>query len=115
MPKPFDQPCETCDGRRFVRTPQGWINCTTCYIALVNHVYIKPPVKEGESSVPPGGDPWPLTDRLETGDYSSFRRQVWRSLLHYDSQRLSYEYVDGWRLVDMQYGRDEEYDSARKR
>lgn len=108
-------PCANCDGRRFTRTPHGWTACPSCYVSLMNETYIKPQVKELDPEPPDlsGQEPWPLTDRIETGSYSAFRRQVWLSLLHYSWRRLSYEYVEGWRLVEIQFERDPEFKSVR--
>jgi hypothetical protein len=108
-------PCADCGGRRYTRTPRGWSPCLSCYVSLANATYIKPQVKEGEVETPDlRTEPWGLSDRVETGDYTAFRHQVWRSLLHFYSRRLSYEYVEGWRLVEIQFQRDPEFTSVRQ-
>lgn len=111
--------CATCYGRRFVRSADGrWSPCGVCFWAVVSQTYVKPIIRQGETAL---GDkwvaeePWPLTDRMEVGDYQDFRGRVWRALLHYYTRRLTYDYFEGWRLTEIHFQREQtEYTHLRE-
>ena len=103
--------CGTCYGRRFVRSGDGrWAPCGACFWAVVSRTYIKPIIRQGETALGEkwaAEEPWPLTDRMEVGDYQDFRGRVWRSLLHYYTRRLTYDYFEGWRLTEIHFEREQ--------
>lgn len=118
MPLPVTEPCETCADRRYVRTPHGWINCASCFWETITQTFVHPALRRGEHRLPDPWrtkDPWPLKDQLiETGTFDEFRHRAWRSLLHhYHPTELSYDVVEAFRLVEIQFGRDGEYTSIR--
>lgn len=47
------------------------------------------------------------------GSFEAFKLMVWRSLSAYRERRLSYDYLDVYRLVDIFLSKDGEYDSVR--
>lgn len=110
--------CGACYGRKFIRTADGrWTPCPTCYWASVSTSYVKPMVKQNDGELPRTlltEEAWPLTDRVETGDYQVFRHRVWRALLHYYPTGLTYDYFEAWRLTEIQFEREQsEYTTLR--
>lgn len=92
-----------------------------CYWAQVSQTFIKRPIRQDDLMLDPewlAKEPWPLTDRKVQGDsgkqYDAFRYGVWRSVLFYFPQRLTYEYFDTHRLVEINFQRDAEYSSVRQ-
>lgn len=112
-----DDPCATCYGRKFVRSPDGrWSPCGACFWAVVSQTYIKPIIRQADTQIATkyaALEPWGLKDRVEVGLYDDFRGMVWQSLLHYYDRRLTYEYFEAWRLTEIQFGRDSEFESLR--
>lgn len=114
--------CAACGGRRFITTSQGRKPCD-CYWTILGED-IKPIIRHGEARLPatttPPPEPWPLTSKTVTsGDYRTFRHQVWRSLLHHMAIndefhfQSKYEYMDAGRLGEIAFRQDEEYPSYR--
>lgn len=111
--------CPTCRNRRHIRTNGEWSRCA-CLTSVIN---IKPIVRGGETRYPELYDqypPYPLRDLTIGGvpagltpeETRHFRYMVWRSLLQ-QRETLVYEYLDAYRLVDMQFERDPTYDNPR--
>lgn len=112
--------CVRCQNRRHVRVPGGeWQRCE-CLALTIN---IKPVLRGAALRYPVEYDqvpPYPLRDLTVGGggvayaaeDMRHFRYMVWRSLL-VQSETLHYEYLEAYRVVDMQFGKDFTYDNPR--
>jgi len=107
--------CPACGGRRYVRTARAWTYCATCFAETISRTFVQPPIKQTDTQLPDSWaakEPWPLTDRVVTGDYTDFRYMVWRSLLHhYHPTQLTYAYLDGFRLAEIKFRHDAEYET----
>lgn len=105
--------CSTCHGRRHVRVQTGWMRCPDCLARTVSASYIHPALRGPDPlELPPtldGAAPLPL-DRFwaVSGDYVSFRRRAWASLLHYEpTVRLNYDVIDAYRVTEINFQRDD--------
>lgn len=107
--------CPKCRDSRHVRTAKGWARCS-CASTITNSHYIKPNIRCGESEYPKRYDglpPFPLKDLTVSGEYHDFRHHVWRSLAHYESRDLRYEFFDAYRLVEIFLGQDSDFSRVR--
>lgn len=110
--------CATCGGTLHVRTPDGtWRRCT-CAQRVLDTLFLKAPIRQGDETFPASyaqSPPLPFTDQLISGDYHAFRHWVWRSLLHYrDARQIAmYDYMDAYRLTEIEFERDELYGRIR--
>jgi hypothetical protein len=71
--------------------------------------YILPVLHNGETRYPvelEGKPPIPLTDSVHTGSWDNFRHMVWRSVVAYEPQGLSYDVVSLARLADVIFSRE---------
>lgn len=112
--------CPLCQNRRHLRVSGGqWQRCE-CLAYTIN---IKPVLRANALRYPIEYDryaPYPLSDLTIGGggfayasdDMRDFRFMVWRSLLK-QSETLHYEYLDAYRLIDMQFDRDTVYSNPR--
>ena len=102
-------PCPRCLGRLHVQGPDRvWRRCD-CLQRVLAQTYIKPPVREADEDCDPehfAHPPLPLTTHVSTGDYRTWRHRVWRSLLAYEPQGLTYDLLDAYRLTEIQFERD---------
>lgn len=108
-----------CGGTtRHYRDETGWHRCE-CMAAVVDRVYIKSAIRLGRDTYPPELDsrpPFPLKDlvvREPLSQLNAFKDMVWRSLADYRLSNLRYDYIDAFRVVDIFFEKDPEYQSIR--
>ena len=96
---------------------ETWTRCT-CIRGVLSQHYIKPLLRGADPSPPPPGPAvFPLADTLVLGEYATFRRTAWVSLLQYEPSHLRYEVFEAPRLVRIHFGEDPikaDYDSLRE-
>jgi hypothetical protein len=86
---------------------------------LLDVAFIKPAIRGKADSYPVEYNKYPpfaLEDMTVGGSWAAlapFKAMVWRSLAEMRDTRLRYDYVDAYRLVDIQFERDETYGSVR--
>jgi hypothetical protein len=101
--------CATCGNRRHVRTAHGWARCS-CTRAVTSLQYIKPSIRSTDLAYPVALDavpPLPLTTSLHAGNWDTFRTMVWRSLMSYEPDGLSYDVLTLSRLIDIDFSRED--------
>lgn len=102
-----------------MRTPTGWTRCV-CLGPTLDHVFIRPGLRGGLSTYPAEFDqvpPFPLQDLTVGGKWSdlqAFKFRAWRSLAPFRDRALRYDYMDAYRLVDIHFERDTDYEYLRQ-
>lgn len=111
--------CPKCDGTRHVRGLKGWERCA-CVNAILDKVFIKPGIRGKLTTYPAEyheREPFPMSDLTIGGSWNQFQPfkfMVWRSLAPHRDKGLRYDYIDAYRLVDIFFEHDTQYEFLRQ-
>lgn len=108
--------CETCEGSRVVRRPDGSLARCRCYWEAASAA-VPDLLRHGEAMLLDGWESmpiWPLTSRTVVGgeaDYHVFRSQAWRSLLAHTAadHTVRATAMAAGRIAEIHFQRDDEF------